>query len=81
MRTRIIGKPRLPRAAGRARHRRSKGIFLYIKVESCNFLAKYFCIIKFVRAPKASGYANAVHAVHELTYVCTYIAPLSKRRT
>jgi hypothetical protein len=44
---------RPPRAAGRARRRRSKGNFLYIKVESCNFLAKYFCIIEIVRAPKS----------------------------
>ena len=33
---------RPPRAAGRARRQRSKEKFLYIKIELCNFLAKYF---------------------------------------
>ena len=41
-----------PRAAGWARRRHSIGNFLYIKLELCNFLAKYFYIIRIVRVPK-----------------------------
>jgi len=33
---------RPPRAAGRARRRRSKGKKIYIKIKLCNFLVKYF---------------------------------------
>lgn len=39
---------------GQASRRRLKGHFLYIKIELCNFLAKYFCIIRIVRAHKSS---------------------------
>jgi hypothetical protein len=44
--------------AGRACRRRSKRDFLYIKIETCIFLAKYFCIIENVWALKACGSAN-----------------------
>jgi hypothetical protein len=44
---------RPPRAAGQAHHQRLKENFLYIKVEPCNFLAKYVCTIRIVWAPKS----------------------------
>jgi hypothetical protein len=44
---------RPPLAAGRAPCQSLKGKFLYTHVELCNFVAKYSCLMRIVRAPKS----------------------------